>query len=107
MKEPLRVCMPSDSRRFYLVLGLAVLTEGVFASALYLGETPDMNRGDLAGWFGWLGHLPASLVYNLISPFDIYSDVLSPGLFVLGWLQWTSIWAIPLFILPRLTSRPS
>ena len=99
--------MPSGSRRFFVVLGMAALTEVVFASALYLGETPDMNRGDIAGWFGWLGHLPAALVYNVISPFDIYSDVLSPGLTVLGCLQWTLIWAIPFVILPRLTRRPT
>ena len=108
MKESfVRVFMPSDSRRFSIVLGLAVLTEGVFASALYFGETPDMNRGGLAGWLGWLGHLPAALVFNLMSPFDIYSDVLSPSLFVLGCLQWALIWATPLVILPRVTRRPS
>ena len=101
------MCRPSDSRRFFIVLGLPLLTEVVFVSALYLGETPDTNRGDIAGWFGWLGHLPAALVYNLISPFDIYSDVLSLGLIVLGYLQWTLIWAIPLVFLPRLTRRPN
>lgn len=106
MKEPLRVCMPSGSRRFFVALGMAALTELIFASALCFGETPDINRGDIARWFGWIGHLPAALVYNVISPFDIHSDVLSTGLTVLGCLQWTLIWAIPLVILPSLTRRP-
>lgn len=73
------------------------VTEGLFALCAILGEEPDIESGDVAGWIGLLGHLPVAFVAWLMGLQDWGSR---PWMIAFGFVGWSFSWWI-LFALIR------
>ncbi len=66
----------------------------VFGLCLYFGESVDVAQGDIAGFVALAAHVPVAMIVNRLIPWEIYSDVFTLQLVLLGALCWTCCWAV-------------